>query len=91
MNLPAVAVEVEEASRVHEAVVLRVVVVLAVRGRRGICDRVGLVRTGHAEAEERQTAWVVGSAIGGLKHSANFSCVSSIAKALKGAPRVSVG
>src|SRR3954452_11788704 len=49
-DLPAVAVQVEEAARVHEAVVLGAICPAAARRERGCADRVDLLAGRHAEA-----------------------------------------
>src|SRR3954453_19812361 len=53
-DLPAVAVEVEEAARVHVAVVLRAIGFASAGLERGGGDRVDLLARRHAEAEQRQ-------------------------------------
>src|SRR6185312_11246560 len=53
-DLPAVAVEVEEAARVHEAVVLGVIRLGATRCERGGGERVDLIAGRDAEAVQRQ-------------------------------------
>src|SRR3954468_11133674 len=53
-DLPAVAVEVEEAARVHEAVVLGAICLAAACRERSAADRIHLIARRHAEAIQRQ-------------------------------------
>lgn len=75
------AVEVVEASRVHEAEILGPVHFGATRSERSRADLIDRFTRLDAEAEQRQRVCVRASAIGSFENSANLSRLSSMMKA----------